>query len=82
MCNNVRGIRDGGGVARYYEEISRVAASRPPVVRDQKIDEEKGTLKITRSCGLLHLAINYGVTNPYSNLLRIIPLYLRCVCNQ
>lgn len=63
MCNNVRGRRDGWGVARYYEEISCVAASRPPVVRVQKIDEEKGTLKITRFYGLLNLAINYGVTN-------------------
>lgn len=74
--------RVGRGVTRYYEEISRAAASRPPAVRDQKMDEEKGTLKITRSYGLLNLAINYGVTNPYLNLPRIIPRYLRCVCNQ
>lgn len=63
MCNNVRGIRDRGGVATYYVKISSVAASRSPVVRDQKIDDEKGTLKITRSYSLINVAINYGVTN-------------------
>lgn len=64
MCSNVCWVRDRGGVAIYFEEISRVSTSRPPVARDQKIDEENGTLKITRSYGLISLAINYSVTNP------------------
>lgn len=44
------------------EDYSRAATSQPPVVRDQKIDEEKGTQKIARSYGLLNLSYIDGVT--------------------